>query len=100
MLIIGDILVKFASTLLGAGVFAALMKSAQFTEIFQKQIFEVFNDPKKLGEIVDVAKRWNILTAARLKDVLPDIYTLASQKIDDKPVLIRGSKFKSSLTIQ
>lgn len=81
--IIGDILVKASSAVLGAGVFAALMKSAQFTQIFQKQIFEVFHDPKKLGEIVDVATRWNVLTHSRLRDVLPDIHEIATSKINE-----------------
>tara|TARA_Y100000780_G_scaffold230404_1_gene252508 strand:+ start:868 stop:1833 length:966 start_codon:yes stop_codon:yes gene_type:complete len=81
--IIGDILVKGSSAVLGAGVFAALMKSAQFTQIFQNQIFEVFHDPKKLGEIVDVATRWNVLTHSRLRDVLPAIHEIATSKINE-----------------
>ncbi|MFC3122192.1 hypothetical protein [Agaribacter flavus] len=78
----GSFLVKVSSAVLGAGVFAAIMKSAQFTEIFQRQIFEVFNNPKKLGEIVDVPGRWKVLTSSRLKDVLPDIYSVATDQIE------------------
>ncbi|GAC13068.1 hypothetical protein [Aliiglaciecola lipolytica] len=82
-IIISDFLVKGSSAILGAGVFASIMKSAQFTSIFQQQVFEVFNDPKKLSEIVDVPKRWSVLTCSRLKDVLPDIYDMAAEKLNE-----------------
>nr|WP_283620138.1 hypothetical protein [Alteromonas macleodii] len=36
-----SLFLSFGSALIGGGVFAALLKSAQFTELFQKHIFEV-----------------------------------------------------------
>lgn len=66
-----SLFLSFGSALIGGGVFAALLKSAQFTELFQKHIFDVFHNPHKLKNLVSIEERWASLTEALLNDVLP-----------------------------
>tara|TARA_Y100001001_G_scaffold31332_1_gene26060 strand:- start:4850 stop:5875 length:1026 start_codon:yes stop_codon:yes gene_type:complete len=80
----GESLLKIGSAVLGAGVFAIIMKSAQFTEIFQKHIFEVFYDPEKSVPGTVLKGKWIKLTNALLKEVLPKSHLDASKKIEQQ----------------
>ncbi|MDX3775833.1 hypothetical protein QE250_17115, partial [Chromatiaceae bacterium AAb-1] len=51
--LIGDIILYSFTAVLTSGVFAAILNSEQYSRVFQRHIFEVFNDPKKLTDIVD-----------------------------------------------
>ena len=76
-----DMLLKAGSAILGAGIFAALMKSAQFSEIFQKHIYEVFYCPEKVIIGLPLISKWKILTNSLLKEVLPCTYHQAADRI-------------------
>ncbi|MEP7703516.1 hypothetical protein [Paraglaciecola sp. 25GB23A] len=81
---LGEVMFSSGSAILGAGVFAAIMKSWQFTNLFQKHILTVFTDPAELNEIADVSGRWSLLTKSRLKSVLPDFHVQATKKIQEQ----------------
>ena len=77
----GDIIQKVGSAILGAGVFAVIMKSAQFTEYFQNSIHEVFYKPETTVSVEIIKQKWEILTRSLLKDTLPASYENASEVI-------------------
>lgn len=81
---IGEIIFKFGGAIIGAGVVVAILKSWQFTVLFQKSLSEVFYNPASLSDIIDVPKRWTILTESRLKGVLPEFYQDATRKIQEQ----------------
>lgn len=77
----GEIVQKVGSAILGAGVFAVIMKSAQFTEYFQNSIHEVFYRPETTVSPEIIKQKWEILTRSLLKDTLPASYENASSVI-------------------
>lgn len=77
----GEAILKTGSAILGAGVFAVIMKSAQFTELFQKHIYHVFYEPDKLDG-VSLIDKWKTITSALLKDVLPSTHQHAVERIE------------------
>lgn len=77
----GEILLKIGSAILGGGVFAAIMKSAQFTDYFQQNIRDVFYRPDRLAGIDSLRQKWNLLTRFMLKDTLPHSYQDATDVI-------------------
>ncbi len=62
---------KTGEAILGAGVFAVILKTSQFTEIFQKYIYEAMYSPVNLKGRESVLERWGHLTRELLKDLLP-----------------------------
>ena len=77
-----EALVKFGVAILGAGVFAFILKSAQFTEIFQKYIYDVFYSPSDTFGIDVLKEKWLLLTQAILKGTLPFARKEAAQRIE------------------
>lgn len=80
---VGEAVLKSGSAILGAGVFAVIMKSAQFTELFRNHIYQVFYQPEKLDGVALIDK-WKIITSALLKDVLPSTHQHAVEKIENQ----------------
>lgn len=80
----GEAILKSGSAILGAGVFAVIMKSAQFIELFQKNIFDVFSDPKRVVGKDGLSEKWRYVTRAILKDLLPASYVAAAEYIEKK----------------
>ncbi len=78
---ISKILISISSAALGAGVFAAVMKSAQFTSIFQQHIFDVFYRPQLAFGLEPLIGKWLNLTNSILKSNLPENYKDAADKI-------------------
>lgn len=78
-----DIIVKTGSAVLGAGVFAAIMKSAQFTDVFQRNIHEVFFSPELAVGLDENKRKWRILTDSIFKKCLTNVHGQATQKISD-----------------
>ena len=74
-------LTNVLSAILGAGVFAAIMKSAQFTSIFQKNIYEVLYRPQEVYDFDSLLYKWKNLTKIILKANLPEDYEDAANKI-------------------
>lgn len=73
------------SAILGAGVFAVIMKSAQFTTLFQERIMEVFNQPVDTFGLPSVKDRWKGLTDSILGKTLPNSHAAdASSRIRDQ----------------
>ena len=70
--------------ILGGGVFAVIMKSAQFTELFQQHIFEVINDPAKIIDKEDMRRKWQTLSTSMLKNVLPQYSDKAAELLMNK----------------
>lgn len=78
----GDALLKIGSAILGAGVFAVIMKSAQFTEVFQKNIMDVLYNPVNLTDKSVLKEKWIFLTNEMLKQVLPKVHYDATNQIE------------------
>lgn len=72
---------KVGVAILGAGVFAVILKSAQFIDVFQKHILDVFYKPVKIASVSDLRIKWLTLTDVILKNTLPASHCEASQKI-------------------
>lgn len=79
---VAEFFLKTGSAILGAGVFAVIMKSSQFTNLFQDHIYEVFYRPEKIGEGVKIVDKWRILTENLLKTILPHSYEDAAKKLE------------------
>ncbi len=80
---VSEFLLKSGGAVLGGGVFAVIVKSSQFTELFQKHINEVFYNPMKIGSGIDAIGKWRILTESMLKDNLPNSYLDATKKLEE-----------------
>ncbi|OHX37012.1 hypothetical protein BJL95_20190 [Methylomonas sp. LWB] len=65
----GEAILKIGAAVLGAGVFAVIMKSAQFTDLFQQHVFDVFYRPENLPH-EKITDRWELLADSLLKEVL------------------------------
>lgn len=70
----GKALLNGGSAVLGAGVFGIILKTAQYTEIFQKNIMDVMYSPSNMKEQEPLIKSWKFLTNELLKHVLPLAY--------------------------
>lgn len=77
----GQVLLKGGGAVLGAGVFAIIMESAQFIDIFQKHIFDVFYKPETVIPGLNLKDKWKNITNSLLRDVLPKIHLEASENI-------------------
>lgn len=80
----GDALQKVGGAILGGGVFAVIMKSAQFSEFFQKCLGDVFYSPGSTVSLPLLKEKWGVLTRALLKDTLPASYHDAAEVIRGK----------------
>lgn len=78
----GEAILKSGSAILGAGVFAVIMKSSQFTELFQKHILNVMYSPSNLKDKDDLKEKWKFLTNEMLKYVLPQAHSDATKHIE------------------
>ncbi|WP_040726955.1 hypothetical protein [Thiomicrorhabdus sp. Kp2] len=78
---LSKLLLHSGSAALGGGVFAVILKSAQFTEIFQKHIATVFYDPLKIDDEMLLEHRWMVLSESLLRGTLPISYESASERI-------------------
>lgn len=78
-----EIFVKTGGAVLGAGVFAAIMKSAQFTEVFQRNIHAVFFTPELAVGIEENKRKWRTLTDSIFRKCLTRVHGQATQKISD-----------------
>lgn len=78
------ILLNIGTTLLGGGVFAVIMKSAQFSDLFQQRIADVIYDPARVEDAQQLPQKWRLLTNARLKQVLPSTYDTAAASIEQR----------------
>ncbi len=79
-----DATLNIGSAMVGAGVFSAVTNSKDFTKIFENHIFNVLYKPDSIYNTDDMLVKWNILTQAILRQVLPSTYTDASKKIEEK----------------
>lgn len=70
-----------AITIIGSGVFGVILKSAQFSEIFQRQVANVFYNPEYSGDMKEMRRRWSILTRGMLRATLPETYSSAAKAI-------------------
>lgn len=73
-----ETIVKLGWSLLGAGVFAVIMKSGQFTELFQKHIADVMYDPANATNAAILPEKWRLFSLARIKQLLPESYAKAA----------------------
>jgi len=80
----GLAILKIGGAILGAGVFAVIMKSAQFTKVFQKHVFEVFYTPENIADAEELKVKWGKLTSAMLKNSLPISHQDATHGIMDQ----------------
>ncbi len=78
---VSDTLINIASAILGGGVFAAIIKSSQFSEIFMNNLSDVVYSPSKAFSDEEVLRRWTLLTEALLKPTLPSNYTVVANEI-------------------
>lgn len=78
------ILQNIGTTLLGGGVFAVIMKSAQFSDLFQQRIADVIYDPARIEDAQQLPQKWRLLTNAILKQVLPSTYDTAAAAIEQR----------------
>jgi hypothetical protein len=79
-----DALSRMGGAILGAGVFAVIMKSAQFSELFQQHIADVIYDPKRVENAEMLPEKWRVITSAILAGVLPSTYDKATQAIEKR----------------
>lgn len=101
---LGEILLKSGGAILGAGVFAAIMKSAQFTDVFQKHIGDVFFNPENIATVDEMKTRWSLLTDSILRTTLPNSHQDARSAImkhffcEDLPYHFEGTEITLDIT--
>lgn len=80
----GEFIYKAGGAVLGAGVFAVVMKSAQFTDLFQRHIFNVFYRPEEVVNRKLLLEKWKLITNSILRGVLPNSHSKAADKIEQQ----------------
>lgn len=76
-----DFSLDVSSAVLGGGVFAAIIKSSQFSKIFTQKLSDVIYSPDKYFKKEDILNKWKVLTVALLKPTLPSDYKMAADEI-------------------
>lgn len=79
---LGDSVLKVGSAILGAGVFAAIMKSGQFIDLFQSHIFDVIYNPLPVKGRPSLMDKWRKLTESLLQEMLPATHCKASALLE------------------
>lgn len=77
----GHAFLNVGSAILGAGVFAAIMKSILFVEVFQQHIFDVLYTPNVVINLKNLKEKWVMLTEAILKNTLPRYHRDAANSV-------------------
>ncbi|MEF1254370.1 hypothetical protein [Vibrio sp. M260112] len=80
----GEAVLKVGSAILGAGVFAAIMKSSQFTQVFQKHIYDVFYEPSNIENGIPVIQKWKVISNALISKILPSNHEEVVEKIEQQ----------------
>ncbi|HCF3410325.1 TPA: hypothetical protein ACHSTH_005064 [Pseudomonas aeruginosa] len=75
------IIKDLSTAIIGAGVFAAVLKSSQFSDIFQKNIHDVFYRPHLAVDHEENVKKWKTLTQSMFMKCLPGMTAQATDKI-------------------
>lgn len=100
----GEATLKIGSAVLGAGVFAVIMKSAQFTEYFKSNIHDVFYNPDSTCSIEETKQKWMVLTRHLLKDTLPhshqDATSVIMEKFFDNELQFHFERFEITINIE
>ena len=78
------LLTSLGLTIVGAGVFAFLLKTAQFSEHFQNILLKVLYDPQSLSNTKDLVARWEAITEGVLSTLLPATHADAVSLISDR----------------
>lgn len=76
-----NVLKDLSTAIIGAGVFAAVLKSSQFSEIFQKNIHDVFYRPDHAVNHEENVKKWKTLTNSMFVKCLPSLTEQATDKM-------------------
>lgn len=76
-------IVSIGGAVLGAGVFSAILKSAQFVEIFQDHIHAVFYRPDSAIGFEENKRRWKVLTDSIFSKRLTRIHSEATEKLSE-----------------
>lgn len=101
---ISELFLSMGSAILGGGVFAVILKSQQFTDVFRKHIFEVFYTPQIDQDIPDLRKKWEILTRAILSSTIPqssiDATTTLKNQFLKKELQYHFENFESKYEIR
>lgn len=84
---ISKICLNTSYAILGGGVFAAIVKSSDFTKIFKSHIADVFYDPEKIKSEISLIDRWGLITGALLKNVLPTAHRKAVEIIQKEFII-------------
>lgn len=71
------------TAILGTGVFAAVVKSSQFAEIFQAHVMDALYSPDKIHSAEQLKQSWMSLTKAMLERALGSDAKKAVHKIYD-----------------
>lgn len=69
------------SAILGAGVFAVIVKSAQFVEIFQNHLYDVFYKPVQTFGLENLKQKWISITKNIIQETLPNSHSDVSNRI-------------------
>lgn len=77
-----EFIFQIGTAILGAGIFAAIIKSAQFTNLFQQHISDVFYAPEKIKNGAPLIYKWRTITDAMLRSALPNSHSKAAYLIE------------------
>jgi len=79
-----EALLSLGSAILGAGIFAAVVKSTLFVKIFQNHIHDVLHDPYRIFGIDNLKEKWTDITKKMLEAILPASHSEVSKRIKDQ----------------
>lgn len=78
---VSETISKIGSAILGAGVFVAIVKSAQFVEIFQNHLYDVFYKPARIFNLENLKQKWILITENIIQKTLPNSHSDVSNRI-------------------
>jgi len=80
----GQWLFEGGKILIGAGVFAVLLKSKQFSAVFRQHIYQVIFNPQNYATRENLTTHWVNFSSYLLKDILPQRYHGAAKRIREQ----------------
>ena len=72
---------SLGSAIVGGGIFSVILKTAQFSQLFQHYIFEAVYNPSQNINLNELTNKWDELTEAILAKVLPQAHRDATNYI-------------------
>lgn len=91
---------NLGTVIIGGGFFSAITRTKQYTDFFQKRIFDVFFEPQKHISEESLKDKWIILTRAILKKSTNSFHGDAAKEIYERFICLKNDYHFSDMDVK